>query len=111
MKKLFIGLVALTSIASAFAGNERISTKCGKAELIISGVQSEKVYEHIRRADINTVIYEIRINGEKISQVANFELDSLVARTAIEENAELCEVVTRSGSDNAVIGRKLTIKR
>jgi hypothetical protein len=111
MKKLLIGFLALTSITSAFAERERITTRCGKPELVIQGVTSIKVVEHVRRQDKNTLNYEIRINGEKIIAASGFELDSLVARTAIEEGAELCETVKRVGDDLRVSERSLSIKR
>lgn len=112
MKKLLIGFIAFAAMTSAFAQqNERVTTKCGKPELVILGVTSKRPVQHVRSQDINKLVYEVRINGEKIIPAANYELDSIVARTAIEEGAELCETVTRVGSDMQVTERSLTIKR
>ncbi len=111
MKKLMIGFIALAAMTSAFAENERVRTRCGKPELVIQGVTSKRPVQHVRSQDINKLVYEVRINGERIIPAASFELDSIVARTAIEEGAELCETVTYVGNDMRVTERSLTIKR
>lgn len=111
MKKMFIGFVALVSMTSAFAENERVSTRCGKPELVISGVVSKRPVENVRRWDDNQLIYEIRINGEKIVSPTTFDMASIVVKEAIREGADLCETVKRVGAENTVVERSLTIKR
>jgi len=111
MKKILVGLIALTSMTSVFAENERVTTRCGRPELVIQGVVSKRSVEHVRRWDENKLIYEIRINGEAVLPATNFEFDSIVAKEAIKEGADLCETIKRVGQDNTVVERSLTIKR
>jgi hypothetical protein len=111
MKKFLFGLIAILSMASAHADNERVTTRCGRPELVIQGVVSKRAVENVRRWDENKLIYEIRINGEAIVPAADFELESIVAKEAIKDGADLCEVVKRVGQDNTVVERRLTIRR
>ena len=69
MKKFLFGLIAILSMASAHADNERVTTRCGRPELVIQGVVSKRAVENVRRWDENKLIYEIRINGEAIDDV------------------------------------------
>ncbi len=108
MKAIIFSLAMMTFMGRAFADADF----CGKPSVQINGVSSVRTVEgseNTRIVSKNILEGEVMIDGKKVGASTDRSLDILVAQTAIQEGAVLCESVVRNSF--IVFTRRLYIKR